>query len=41
MMEATGWRWLPSQLLAEPDWLMDDLFTLRYEYQAVREAMKK
>lgn len=40
-MEATGWRFLPSALLAEPDWLIEDLLTLRGEAQAIEELEKK
>ncbi len=28
LMEATGWRFLPSQLLSEPEWLLNDLLTI-------------
>lgn len=28
LMEATGWRFLPSQLMNEPEWLMNDLLTI-------------
>lgn len=28
LMEATGWRFLPSQLMAEPEWLLNDLLTI-------------
>jgi hypothetical protein len=27
-LEITGWRWPPTVLLDQPDWLMDDLLTI-------------
>jgi hypothetical protein len=42
-MQATNWQFLPfaGGLLDQPDWLMDDLWTLRYEYQIIKESLKK
>ncbi|MFA5836173.1 MAG: hypothetical protein WC837_04370 [Bellilinea sp.] len=40
-MEATGWKHLPSALMDEPDWLMDDLFTLASELEVIKNANKK
>lgn len=34
LMEATGWKYTPLQLLDQPDWLMSDLLQLSSAYQA-------
>jgi len=36
-MEATSWRHLPSELLAQPDWLMDDLFALSADLEIIKK----
>ena len=40
-MEATGWKFLPSELMDQPEWLMDDLFTLASELEVIKNAHKK
>lgn len=40
-MEATGWRYLPSQLLNEPDWLMDDILVISSQDQIVEDLLKE
>ena len=40
-MEATNWRHLPSELMDQPEWLMDDLFTLASELEVIKNANKK
>lgn len=39
-MEATGWRHLPypGGLLDQPDWLMEDLFSLAAEQERIKNA---
>jgi len=41
LMEATGWRFLPSQLMAEPEWLMNDLLTLAVLHGKIERMTKK
>jgi len=36
-MEATSWRHLPSELLEQPDWLMDDLFALSADLEIIKK----
>lgn len=38
-MEATDWRFLPSQLMNEPEWLMQDLFTISAEKRRIEELL--
>jgi len=40
IMEAFEWRFLPSQILAEDEALMDDLATLRWLSQKVRYTLE-
>jgi len=37
-MEATGWKFLPTDLLEQPEWLMEDLFTLASELEIMKNA---
>ena len=38
-MQATDWQFLPfpGGLLDQPEWLMDDLFTIRAEAEHIRK----
>jgi len=40
LMEATGWQFLPGQLINEPDWLLEDLLTLRGQKGIVERMLK-
>ena len=40
LMEATGWQHLPSQVMGEPDWLLEDLLTLRGQKGIVERMLK-
>lgn len=38
-MEATGWNFPPSVLMNEPDWLINDLLTIRGQNEIVRRMI--
>jgi len=41
-MEATDWKYLPyaGGLLDQPDWLLEDIFTLSWRSRYVREMVR-
>ena len=40
LMEATGWKYTPLELLEQPDWLMSDLLQLSQAHYAAMELEK-
>jgi hypothetical protein len=42
LMEATDWKYLPyaGGLLDQPDWLLEDIFTLSWRSRYVREMVR-
>ena len=40
LMEAFGWQFLPSQIMAEPDWLIEDLLALRGQKGIVERMLE-
>lgn len=41
LMRYTEWRWLPDEILRQPEWLLDDLITIEHQYGLIKASLAK
>ena len=41
LMRFTDWRWLPDEILRQPEWLLDDLIAIDYQYNLIKQSLAK
>ncbi len=39
LMRYTEWRWLPDEIMRQPEWLLDDLITIEHQYGLIKASL--